>query len=339
MALLYWDDVHIKARRALRRGDAQPTTPDDVSAFQHPPRTSELERKGTPLGSGIIDGDLLTFVWQPLFWLAFPFGVSLLTGGLGAIWAIMEGEEQTYWVWFAWIFTPLGLFLLWYSLLARYFRQMIFDRRRGLVHVPHLLSRRLDTVRFADLDVLLVRVPTGFHGMESVIRPYLARPGYNFALGDYPRPWHRVPFLVADPNPPDTAEWLWRQIVAFMTRPIEESPWAVQNRRGDHAVAKLDYNGNWAAMRRAMHQNDLRLYGSKLLTAPNWYRDANGDWHRTAGGERERIDYPHGPQENRVPCEPGRTSVLGPYCQPRQRLYRTAGNNTGQGRDHDSAAR
>jgi len=46
------------------------------------------------------------------------------------------------------------------------------------------------------------------------------------------------------------------------------------------------------------------LYGTELLTAPNWVYDEAGRWRRLPEGPRERLVPSDGPEEERVPVDP-----------------------------------
>ncbi len=302
MPLLRAYERHWAARIALRRGNLTATATGDTHAFRFPVRPPRVGTGDSPIGMNVLDGDLLVYGWKPLYGYVGGVGYALFSFGLVAVLLAVTGPEPE-WRYTAAITFPLGILILIWFFLGAYPRLVIFDRRRGLVHLPRWFGRRrLDAVRFADANVLVVDMPSGYMGLEPLTQVYVSRPGWSLWRREYP-PWHaRIDLgALASEVDDEAAEQSWRQIVTFMTEPRETSVWIGWTVYNTAATVELSYGDDWAAMRRAEARSLRRLYGSELLTEPNWVCDEEGRWRRLPEGPRERIELPDGPEEKRVP--------------------------------------
>ncbi len=300
MPLVRTENGNFRGKRELARGELAVTATDDTRDFRSPPRTPEPGALGRPVGLSLLDGDLLVYGWKPLVIPIMGFGMYVFIYGWIALWGFLRDEPGT-WGWQALIMIPLGYWMfIKYPFKGGYPRLVIFDRRRGLVHVPRWFSGRLDAVPFADANVLLIDVAGGYMGRSPGTEMYVARPGWSLWCGEYP-PWYARIAFAGFGAETDVAEQSWRHIITFMTEPLEASEWVERTAFNKAAVAELSYDNDWLAMRRAQTQGFRRLYGSKLLTEPNWVCDEEGRWQRRPDGPRERIELPDGPEAKRVP--------------------------------------
>ena len=302
---------HLQGAGALRRGECPVTELTDTRQFYYPPAPIDDEEPllDGPLGIKLLEGELLVFGWTPAMALVGGVGSFVLIYGALTFWGYLRGED---WIsaWEGLGLLPLGaLMFIWYPFFAPYRRFVVFDRRRGLVHLPGWFrGRRPDAVRWQDLGVLLAEVPGGYMGSTPLTQVYVVRPPSSLARREYP-PWYRrIPFIDGEAAHHD-AEQSWRRVATWMTEPLEASPWAVSLKELDQDVAEGDaledsYRGDWAAFRKDIAGSLRPFYGTELLTEPNWVCDAEGCWQRRPDGPRERIELPDGPEEKRVPVDP-----------------------------------
>ena len=314
MPLLRVPGQHLQGAGALRRGELPVTDLTDTRQFYYPPapmhkyaaRRPEMDN---PAGVFLLEGELLVFGWTPAMALVGGVGSFVLIYGALTFWGYLRGED---WIsaWEGLGLLPLGaLMFIWYPFFAPYRRFVVFDRRRGLVHLPGWFrGRRPDAVRWQDLGVLLAEVPGGYMGSTPLTQVYVVRPPSSLARREYP-PWYRrIPFIDGEAAHHD-AEQSWRRVATWMTEPPEASPWALSRKELDQGIADEFFRGNWTAHHRDKltlpASKQLRLFfGTELLTEPNWVCDAGGRWQRRPDGPRERIELPDGPEEKRVPVDP-----------------------------------
>ncbi len=299
MPLLRAGPSHFASKRRLKSGEAPITDVGDTKAFRFPCRQADVLPLG-PGGDSHLEGDLLAYGWRPespLLWaialLASLFGMSF------GIAALARGDG--FWLLVCLAVSAIGVLILRHGLRADDRRFVVFDRRRGLVHISRRFGPRPDAVRWQDLSVLVLdgSSPFGDGSMETAI--YVARPGRSLLRFQYPRRRERIRLGVNSSAQDEEAEQSWRQIAIFMSEPREDPEWVVREKWFRSSVAALSYGNDWTAMRRAESRMFRHLYGSELLTEPNWVCDDKGRWQRQPVGPRERIELPDGPQEKRVP--------------------------------------
>ena len=305
---------HRRGPGPLRRGELAVTELTDTRQFYYPPAPMDEHAARRPAMDGpqepnLLEGELLVLGWTPALALVGGVGMNVFVWGVLCLGLALTGPELRYWYNTAWAL-PLGtLMLIWYPFFAPYWRFVIFDRRRGLVHLPGWFrGRRPDAVRWDDFGVLLAEMPGGYMGTSPLTRVYAVRPPSSLARREYP-PWYRrIPFLQSGVEEHD-AEQGWRRVATWMSEPPEASPWALSVRELDASIAEDSFAGNWVARRRYMLT--LRgakcfrpFYGTELLTEANWVCGTDGRWQRRPDGPRERIELPDGPEEKRVPVDP-----------------------------------
>lgn len=293
----------------VRRGEIPVTELTDTRHFIHPPAPMDVYAARTPgmdwpVDIGTLEGDLLVFLWKPLGGLIGGVGMPTFPMALGSAYYYFAGVPGP-WGWIALVGVPLTAWMLiWYPFFARYRRFVIFDRRRGLVHLPRWLSRRRpDAVRWEDFGVLVKDIPGGYMGMSPETVVYAVRPPYSLWRRQYP-PWYaRIPFLRSGAETHES-EQSWRRIASYMTEPLEDQPWVAERKCLRESATRVAFNGDWVAYRRKDESHCWPLYGSELLTAPNWVYDEAGRWQRLPEGPRERLVPSDGPEEKRMPVDP-----------------------------------
>jgi hypothetical protein len=295
--------------RRFRRGELPISSENDTSAL----RGDVSAKHGVVhMGDVQLEGDLAAYGWKPAWGVLGASGMALFCAGIPALVGFFFGGAPWSWFYFGGTATPLGIvFFIWYPFIAAFPRLVIFDRRRRLVHIPRWFSRRPDAVRWQDAQFLILDEPTGYLSMYRATALFALRPGWSIETDGYPAWRYRQEFYRSanDDSPSGDVEACWRFIVSFMTDPPEECEPAVEVVKRSKSVVDLRYGGtDWAAYRQSFSGGGRmwkRLYGTELLTEPNWIRDADGAWHELPEGPRERVVLPDGPTDKRVPVVEG----------------------------------
>lgn len=246
--------------------------------------TENVSRESHATGWAWLQGDYLAYGWKPysrlvaivgtaLATLTFAFGLGGLLGTPLIGWPLM-------------LMSALGAMIAYRYLYQTGFpRFVVFDRARGLVHVPHTFSPRHDTIRWQDANVCILDEQAYLLGLRPCTTLYVVRPGWDFRRDGYPPLQARIEIDRISGHLHDGhSEAVWRFIVAFMTLPRDANPHLKAVEHGLQTIRDLDYGGDWDAMRQSRRVRHgffgafSRLNLSNLSINPDWLRRPDGRW-------------------------------------------------------------
>ncbi|MEX0732240.1 MAG: hypothetical protein WED00_06540 [Aquisalimonadaceae bacterium] len=241
-----------------------------------------------------LQDDYLVYGWKPCYRLinatgmilaalAFAFSVGGLIGTMLISWHYV-------------LIIAVGAIAAYYYIYRAGFpRFVVFDRARGLVHVPRLFSTAQDAVRWRDANVCIIDEQSGSLGVVSSTALYIVRPGWDFKRDGYPPLRTRIQIdRVGNRLHEGHSEAVWRFIVAFMTLPRNANPYLriVEDRLRE--VRDLNFGGDWDAMRhdrrsrKRYHGAFSHLNLASLSGSPDWLRKSDGSWRLPTAEEQFR---------------------------------------------------
>lgn len=232
-----------------------------------------------------LQDDYLVFGWKPGYRLVSILGT--LTATLAVAFGL-GGVLGTPLI--GWPLVALGALVAvaahYYLYRAGFPRFVIFDRGRGLVHIPHLFDHGHDAVRWQDANACIMDDKHRQFGMKPSTALSVIRPGWDLRRDGLPPRHARIDIdRINGPLHEGHPEAVWRFIVAFMTLPRDANPHLKLVEEARKTIRDRYFGGDWEAMRhaRGSRGNDYfgsfsRLNLSLLSHRPDWLRRPDGRW-------------------------------------------------------------
>jgi len=294
--------LHCEIREQLAEGRIPLVALDDTSELRHKHPKGESASYVGP----VLYRHYLTVGWWP-FTLPTIYALPLLISSTVVCFmmalALRHDWLRQQQIPVYWTVSATSLVLLIAALLKllrpRHRKFVVFDRRHGLVHIPHVFGWRSEAVRFADLDACIMDRATGTLGLDSHTNVYVVRPPWDLARDGMP-PWRGLVRVgIGSPWEDPKGEGMWLFILDFMTQKppptypnpgasIEEIDRVISLSRlstGQSLVDSDEYGGDWKGYIAQMNPEYRRFNPAKLSKQPTWIRETDGRWRRVGKGE------------------------------------------------------
>lgn len=251
-------------------------------------------------------GDYLIYGWRP--WGLPMTLLWAISGGLGItalIAALTTQGEAIHWIW-DWpgvVFCAVLFYIsFWWYFRSPFSHFIVFDRRNQLIHLPRWFSHKQDSIRWAEADLCVLDMLTGYF-QESITTELSVVPPPLSLQKHGTKPWWRFfkyhydskrPVDLKEHNgyPLDGAETVFRFIVDFMTRPPEQSVALDAMCHKDMGIEMSQFgNNNFEHTIRTRKEFWSLIDPERLPTAPNWVRDEQGEWQQVRPAVRARFGW------------------------------------------------
>ena len=251
-------------------------------------------------------GDYLIYGWRP--WglpMSLLWGISGGFGITGILLSLMRDTPSQIWLltWPGVIFCAVMFYIsYWWYFRSPFSHFIVFDRRNQLIHLPRWFSHKQDSIRWAEADLCVLDMLTGYFN-ESITTELSVVPPPLTLQQQGTKPWWRFfkyhydskrPVDLKEHNgyPFEGAEAVFRFIIDFMTYPPERSlaldimcykDMSIQTENlgnNDFERAIKKYKKLWSL-----------IDPERLPIQPNWIRDEQGEWQQVRPAVRARFGW------------------------------------------------
>lgn len=195
---------------------------------------------------------------------------------------------HTHYAWLSGFCAVLVVYAVWAFIIRKPRKFFVFDRDRGLVHIPHILGRGMDVARWEDLSFVIVDEPGGYAGLSPVTSLFVVRPGHDLLRDGYP-PRHMLVRVCGGSRETNAAEEYWACLVRFMNSKELNSGFSPEDYRDYVKEGLAQFGGDLSkyytgGLPRYSHFNYYRL-----VHRPTWWREPDGRWRPAREGDWQEV--------------------------------------------------